>query len=592
MRPARLFSRLFALTAGLIFFTFLLMLLLSLRVQDSFVRKEERRDLEALTRLVAQDVQGQLGPQDRARLAEYARSVDRFTGFRVTIIAPDGSVVADSQHDPSQMENHGHRPEVAAALSGHVGADRRHSATVGREMLYVAVPIRQGDRVEAAARAALAEKTVQDILRPMHERMLVSVLALLPVAALLSFAISRRISRPIAAMRRAADAYARGDLDQRVPSPDIVEFEVLARTLNGMAAALKEKLRTIGLLLDEQKAIFASMSEGLIVIDPGEHVQELNEAAARMIGVGAAAARGRTIQEVLRHPALQALVTRLLSEGRSSEEHIVVHGPPELSLQARVTPLRASGGEALGALVVLMDITRLRKLETTQRDFVANVSHEMKTPVTSIRGFAETLASEASTENGRRFADIIVRQAGHLERLIEDLLDLARIEHAYERGGIARKAQPLLPILESAVDACAEESSARSIQVSVACDPALEAAVDANLLERAVANLVENGIKYSSEGGGVRVEAAHTDGTVEIRVCDQGCGIAPEHHARIFDRFYRVDKGRSRALGGTGLGLAIVQFVARAHGGSVRVESAPGQGSTFTVTLPSASRPL
>jgi two-component system phosphate regulon sensor histidine kinase PhoR len=588
MRPVRLFVRLFSLSGGLILFTFLLLVLLTLRVQESFVRAEERRDLEALTRLVATDVAARLGPEDRAWLADYARSVDRLTAFRVTVMDPAGAVLADSQRDPATMENHARRPEVAAALAGGVGADRRHSASVGREMLYVAAPVRVGDRIAAVARASLAEKTLQEMVRPAQRRMLLSVLALLPLAALLSFAISRRISRPIDAMTRAAGAFARGDLDARVPAPDIVEFEALAGTLNGMADALKDKLRTIRILLDEQRAIFAGMSEGLLVVDRSEHVRELNPAAARMLGVDAAASRGRTLQEVARNPALQMLVDRVLREGAGAEEFVVLHAHEEVSVQARASALRAAGEGITDALVVLLDVTRLRELEATQRDFVANVSHELKTPVTSIRGFAETLAAEASTENGRRFADIIVRQAGTLERIIEDLLDLARIEHVHERGGLARALQPLLPILEDAAASCADDAAARSVAVSVSCPPELWADVDANLLDRAVANLADNGVKYSEPGGRVEIEAAAAAGGIEIRVRDGGCGIAPEHHERIFDRFYRVDKGRSRALGGTGLGLAIVRFVARAHGGAVRVESAPGKGSTFTLSLPAA----
>jgi two-component system phosphate regulon sensor histidine kinase PhoR len=309
-----------------------------------------------------------------------------------------------------------------------------------------------------------------------------------------------------------------------------------------------------------------------------------------MLGAEPHAAVGRPIQEVVRNADLERVLTAVLEGKAPVEGEVTLRLEADRFFQVRGAPLRDADGREIGALVVLHDVTRLARLETMRRDFVANVSHELKTPITSIQGFIETLREGAVNDPAKaaQFLEILARQADRLNALIEDLLSLSRIERESEARRIERQRTNLRDVIEAAAADCSPRANERGITVRIGAPDALWADVDARMIEQAVANLLDNAIKFSPPGSAVEVEA-ETDGKeCRIRVRDRGCGIAPEHLDRIFERFYRVDKGRSRDLGGTGLGLAIVKHIAQAHGGRVSVESVPGQGSTFTLHLPTA----
>ena len=314
----------------------------------------------------------------------------------------------------------------------------------------------------------------------------------------------------------------------------------------------------------------------------------MNRAAALLLGVRAGEVAGRQVQEVLRKPDLQRFIGRTLEADEAVEGDLTVRVEgEERFLQAHGTKLRDAEEQILGALVVLNDVSRLRRLETIRRDFVANVSHELKTPITAIKGASETLADGALAEpqEARRFVDIIIKQSDRLNAIIDDLLALSRIEQDSDKGGVSLRHAPLRPVLEAAVQACTVSAQAKALQVELDCAPDLAALINPPLLEQAVINLLTNAIKYSEKEGRIVIDAARHQDQVMLKVQDRGCGIAPEHLPRLFERFYRVDKARSREQGGTGLGLAIVKHIVQAHQGEVTVQSTPGKGSVFTLLL-------
>ncbi|WP_305045986.1 sensor histidine kinase [Geoalkalibacter sp.] len=554
----------------------------------AFYLRQTIDHLQGLGRLVEQSVAAEPLVMS-AELQALAQRLGRGAGVRVTLIAPDGQVLADSDELPTQMDNHANRPEVRQALLGAVGSELRYSHTLLRNLIYVAVPVERDGRIVGCVRTALAATDIEENLRTIHQRMLAGGLGAALLAALISLGLARRISRPLEEIRRGAERFAQGDLGRRLPVEGSAEIASLAEALNLMAAQLDERLQTMLSQRNEQEAVLGSMVEGVLAVDTDERLIRINSAAASLLGVDGTAAQGRVIHEVVRKADLQRFVARALNSSRPVEGDMVLHGARgELFLQAHGSPLRDSHGRNIGALVVLNDVTRLRRLERIRSDFVANVSHELKTPITAIRGFVETLLDGAldKPEDARRFLDIILRQSERLHSIIEDLLALSRIEQESERGGLEVQEGPLQPVLAAAIQVCEPAATAKALRVRLVCPEGLSAAMSAPLLEQALVNLIDNAVKYSPPGKDILVEAGGDDEGVLIRVRDWGVGISREHLPRLFERFYRVDKARSRKQGGTGLGLAIVKHIVQAHGGQISVESTPGEGSTFSLRLP------
>jgi two-component system phosphate regulon sensor histidine kinase PhoR len=400
--------------------------------------------------------------------------------------------------------------------------------------------------------------------------------------------LTHYLAAPLEQMRHAAEAQARGDSSIPWPDPTSPAMDRLSEAVRGMVATLHEKISANERLLVEQRAIFDSMADGVVVVDREERVLDMNRAALALLQVQDQLPAGRPLVEVIRNAALGDLLRRAVAGDGTVDGDLTVYGATERHLQARGTPLKV-GAARTGALLVLTDVTRLRELESMRRDFVANASHELKTPVTAIKGFAETLAEgDLDPEQARRFTKTIARQADQLGALVEDLLELTRLEHAREKGSLDRQEIDLAGVVWSAVELCADEARQKDIKLVVRCPEGLLVQVDPMLWQRALVNLIDNAIKYSGSHTEVVIEAERDDRETRVSVRDQGCGIPAEHLARIFERFYRVDKSRSRKLGGTGLGLSIVKHVAQSHGGDVTVASTPGQGSTFTLHLPVA----
>lgn len=556
---------------------------------DDFYREETRHGLEAQGRLVASQVKDILLSGHPDSLDALSKKLGKQSGTRVTIILPDGLVIGDSEEKIRRMDNHRNRPEVRVALSGRVGTATRYSHTLQQEMIYVALPIRDNGQVIACVRTALSLARVDKTLKTVLFQIINSGLLIALIAGLVSLWVSRRISQPLVEMKRGAERFAGGELDRRLPIYHGEELGGLADAMNRMAAQLNDRIRTVVRQRNEQEVVLASMIEGVFAVDNAEKIIRINQAAANLLGSDAETSIGRSIQEVIRKPELQKFIVRALESETSIETDISLHHRGEdRCLQAHGTPLRGADGQKIGALVVVHDVTRLRRLETLRRDFVANVSHELKTPITAIKGSVETLRDGAmeEAESGRYFLEIIARQAERLNAIIEDLLALSRLERDAESAEIVREQKNLLPILESALLTCSSAAQAGNVKLKLFCSEQLSARINAPLFEQAVVNLLDNAIKYSDAEGLVTVEGWQDGGNVMIKVQDRGQGIPAEHLPRLFERFYRVDAARSRSIGGTGLGLAIVKHIVQVHKGEVKVYSTRGSGSVFTLSLP------
>jgi two-component system phosphate regulon sensor histidine kinase PhoR len=585
-----------------IFATYLIVVILStfavglfaVRSARSFYVDRIEEELEQRAALVGDEILALRAAGGGDRLQALVTRMGAVSDTRVTIIGtgvdgyPVGAVVAESDEDPEVMSNHAARPEFREAAAGNVGRAVRRSETLGEEMMYVAVPVESDGVVAAVVRTALPLARVDETVDRLAWSM-VAVAALVSlIAAPIGWFVARRITRPMHALTEGAERFAAGDLGRRLDVPATAEFAAVAESLNRMASELDDKLRSLTRERNEREAVLESMVEGVLAVDPDHRILTLNTAAAGLLGVDPAEVQGAAIEEAVRNPELQRVVAAAVSGQGPVEVDLTVHvGGREQYLQASGALLYAQGGEVVGAVVVLNDVTRLRRLEAVRRDFVANVSHELKTPVTSIKGFAETLVDGAidDPEAARRFLRIISGQADRLNSIIEDLLALSALEES-KGARVDLQEIGLRDVLAVAADVCSPKADAKGISLVVECPQGLY--VDANppLLEQAVVNLLDNAVKYSPEGTTVRIMAAADDGEVVIAVSDEGQGVSREHLPRLFERFYRVDKARSRDLGGTGLGLSIVKHVTQVHGGRVSVDSVIGRGSTFRIHLP------
>lgn len=589
MRRKRLLWKLFPIFFVVTLASVLVLLLFVSNSLRDFYYSQIRVDLETRTRMMRIDVAEALAsqPSNTRAIEELIRSLAETSGTRVTVIARDGMVIADSEHDPGSMEDHSDRPEFQTALAGRVGVERRVSPTLGVSMLYLSMPIKRNGSIAAVLRTSLRADALDAVPALTCRRIAAAALLIAIFAGVVSILAARRISGPITGMKEAAMRFAAGDFRSRVPIPDTEEFAGLADALNTMASQLDSHVRTITEQAGEQNAILASMQEGVLAIDNDDRVLIVNPAAERLLGVDLDAVKGKTIQESIRNPDLQRFIDRSRRSSGPATDEILLRETGDRVVQITGAALMNAGGARIGVLVVLNEVTRTRKLEALRRDFVANVSHELKTPITSIKGFVETLREGALSDpaKAREFLEIVGRQADRLDAIIEDLLSLSKIEQEAEAAEIALEMAPIRPVLEAAALDCQSKAASAGVSVTVVCDDQLRSEINAPLLEQAVANLLDNAIKYTPQGE-VTITAEDLGPETAIRVTDTGCGIEAEHLPRLFERFYRVDKARSRKLGGTGLGLAIVKHIVQAHRGRIEVQSFPGKGSTFSLFIP------
>ncbi len=554
---------------------------------ERFFLKQTADDLRARARILQGQILPLLTPLDSEAIDAVCKSAGQRSGTRITVILPDGRVAGDTEENPAQMVNHSDRPEFLEALRDLAGSAMRYSDTLDTRLMYVALAIQERGRSLAVIRTSLPVDIIDRKRGTLQFRNLLMGLIIALLAAGVSLFISRRIAHPIQEMRKGAEAFAAGNLNYRLPTPRSLEMIRLAQAMNKMAADLNDRIQTVIRQRNESEAVLSSMLEGVIAMDMEERVININQAAARMFKRDPWHLEGRSIQEVIRNPELHRFVRRALSEEGPTEGEVTLYIDGKCILSAHSSPLCDSQAHRLGTLIVFHDITRLRQLENMRRDFAANVSHEIKTPLTAIKGFVETLREGAKDNpaEAERFLEIIDNHVNRLTAIIEDLMRLSEIEQKGQRG-IALKSAPIALVIDRTVEVCRTAAGRKAITLEVDCPADLMAEINPPFLEQALVNLVENAVKYSREGSQVQISATKAGKEVVIRVQDQGIGVPAEHLSRLFERFYRVDKSRNRKQGGTGLGLAIVKHIVQAHGGRVEVESAVGKGSVFSVYLP------
>jgi two-component system phosphate regulon sensor histidine kinase PhoR len=519
-------------------------------------------------------------------LQDYVAGLARRSGLRITVIGGDGAVLADSARSDAEvavMEKHLERPEVRQALALGSGTAIRRSATTGVDYAYAAQAVTLERGRLLILRLALPVHRVAALQGQLGATLALAALVALVAMGLLSWWLTRRHFQPLARVAAGAEALARGHFAHRLEVPLEQELATLALALNRLAAKVEEQIAAVGAERDHLRAILASMSEGVLVIGADGRALLANPALSRLLGSTGDVA-GRFPVELSRQPALARLVETTLRSGQVMSGEMTVSAPERRTLALTTAPLPDRGG----AVVVARDITAVLRLAEMRRDFVANVSHELKSPLAAIRGYAETLADGALADPpaARRFTGRILRQCGRLQSLLEDLLTLSRLESA--EPALERQPVELSGLARRSADLLAAAATERGVALEVEGDP-VAVSGDPDALERLLLNLLDNAVKYNRPGGAVRVRTGRSDGEALLEVHDTGIGIPADSLPRVFERFYRVDKGRSREEGGTGLGLAIVKHVAQQHGGRLEVESTLGQGSVFRLLLPLAA---
>ena len=584
-----------ALTVSLLVAFSLALVGLYLELQERTVYVDQTlARLDAQASLLSAEVTAGLAEGDA-----WAQRVKARTGARVTLIAPDGRVLADSDEPSNRMENHAHRPEVAASLGEGSGHAMRFSATLGRDLLYFAQRVPQPGGELLILRLSIPVRQVaQGFSRFRRDFLAIALISLL-VASGIAILWARAIARQLRRMVVFAQGVSRGEMTTRLRIASRDEIGELAEALNAMTGSLKETLHRLEQEGERVRTIMESMAEGLLVIDGQGRISLANPAAEALLCLKQGEARGRTPLEAVRSHDLDELVKAADREKGGASAEITLIAPRRRILAGTATVLRETGGVPQGTVLVLRDVTELKRLEEVRMEFVMNVSHELRTPLTAIRGYVETLLEGElkDQEEARRFLGIIHRHAERLGRLLNDLLDLSNIE--LERAPLHCRPLHLTEIARQALAMLAPLAEQKGVELTAGVPDALPPVLaDRDRLVQILVNLIDNAVKYTPEGGSVRLGAAvlqptptqstQSQSAVELIVEDTGIGIPRKDLPRITERFYRVDKARSREQGGTGLGLAIVKHLVQAHGGTLIIESELGKGTRIRVALPVA----
>ncbi len=567
----RIFFKMLVASALVVLVTAITMDLTIRQVWESSLREEIRRELTAKARLFANRVE--IDRQDS--LQDIAAQEAQADGARATIIDPSGKVLADSEADPATMENHRGRKEFITAFQGNIGVDERRSHTIGIPFLYVAVPVSGG-----AVRLAYPLSDIEAASRQVHNALLLgSVLSLVIVvllAAIAAQATARRLQRIVTF----AEHIAAGDLTARISATSVDEIGQVATALDKTARKLEESFQAVQTSQHQLETLLNSMQDAVIAVGSDGRVQWANRGMQRLVPQGARL--NAPVVETVRDPQFLAAV-REATAGRPIASARAASIVPGRTFDVTAAPL--PGG---GAVAVLRDLTETERVEKTRRDFIANVSHELRTPLTSIQGYTETLL-EGTSDNGhvREFLEIIRKNAARMARLTEDLLTLARVESGETRFDV----RPMAPadLLHDAMESFRDLARAQGIELAVEESTNTRVNADREAIHQVFSNLIENAMKYAGSGKRIALGARDAGPAVQFYVRDSGPGIPSEHLPRLFERFYRIDKARSRESGGTGLGLAIAKHIVLAHRGVIRAESELNHGSTFLFLLPAAS---
>ena len=529
-----------------------------------------------------------LSNSSNIKIQDRIKNLGKKIDTRFTVININGRVLADSQKDPKAMDNHGNRPEILAAHSHGQGITTRFSDTVKNNMMYYALAVMKNDKLIGYVRTSLPLSVIDERLSRIHTLVLFAMSVSILVALLLGFFVARGFAKPLTAMTTIAENMSEGNYDQRISIDRKDEIGSLAKALNKMAKNSSERLETIILEKNKLVAILAGMVEGVVAVDKNENIIHLNEAAKRILGISNNVDMDRKIWETTHlQEFCQIFSLALNEETEIRKKYKTVKKSKDQIVDVHASPFRDGSGELVGVVAVLYDVSELERLETIRKDFVANVSHELKTPITAARGLLETVIddNEMSIENHRIFITKAMNQILRLSNIVTDLLSLSRLETV--KMDLIRECIDLRDVVNDSIQALHPVSEEKRISIEYEeFDMSLEVLGDREALFQSVNNLIDNAIKYNSKHGKVWLRLYNEGKNAVLEVRDSGIGIEALEKHRIFERFYRIDKARSTQVGGTGLGLSIVKHTVLAHGGQLSVESFLGTGSTFKIFIP------
>ena len=554
-------------------------------VRDSHISGlEERLEREAV--LAAES----LAPffdegADVDNLRQAGDRVGRLIDARITVIDRDGVVLADTWQSPDELQNQGQRPEVREALAGGISWSTRVSTALGEELLYTAAPIRTDGELVGVARVAIPTSAIRSSVNRIIATISVSALVVSALSLALGYYLARRTARSVRSVTEAVRQVALGDLNHHVEALSADETRELADAFNSMAASLRRMVQELSGERDKLSAVLDTMADGVALIGPEERTELVNSAGLEMLRVREPEPIGKRFPEVVRDPDLYRLVASCLETQEQQHGEVELFQPIRY-LSAIATPIIE--GEATSVLLTIHDLTRMYQVETTRREFVTNVSHELRSPLASVKAIVETLDNGAleEAEVARDFVRRIDWEVDRMSRLIEDLLDLARLDS--RQGLLSLNTVDLRLLMTEVKESFQERADYKNVRVEVIAPERLPRAVgDEERLRQVLINLLDNALKFTPGSGWVTLSAYPVDEVVRVGVRDSGAGIPEDHLPHIFERFYKAD--RSRQGGGTGLGLAIVKHIVQAHGSEVAVQSREGEGSAFTFTLPRAT---
>ncbi len=575
------------------YFSYVIIIVVSIILTSLFsggmIKKISSEETEKYLLLSAQMLKHQINYLKPESIDEFTRKSGT-EEIRITVIKIDGKVIGDSVVEISKLENHKNREEVREASAGETGIAIRKSVSINKELMYLALPPFDFQEEQIILRVSVEMKDLDAALMSNYLKIGTGAFIFFLFVTIITLFIEKKNIYPIAVLQKAAKEYGAGNLDHyfRIEKPD--DLKTVAISMNKMADSLKKKIIDITNQRNQTEGILNTMAEGVILFDGDLTVRKINPAAKELLSLPDNDYKGKSIEEVVYNTQLITLARNTLKSGK--RHHISIDftytspGSPSKNLEVQASALK----DGTRGILVIRDITRMKQLEQIRKDFITNVSHELKTPITAIKGSIETLRdiSGSSDEKMNRFLDTALRQIDRLNIIINDLLQLSRLEDDSQNKYLFVNT-PVREIIDTAIHACSAQMETKGIRIEIKEDTSLEISVDHFLMEQALINLIDNAVKYSPANSNIIIACTETPGKINLSITDQGPGIPERHLSRIFERFYRVDKARSRELGGTGLGLSIVKHIVSIHKGTIEVESSVGKGSTFTVSLPAGA---
>jgi two-component system phosphate regulon sensor histidine kinase PhoR len=580
----------------LIYFAFPLVGILLLGLQQALsisriATDEDEQSLHVQAALLSKAAVAPFLTGNLSAINEMATIITAQTGLRVTVISDIGKVLADTMEDPRNMENHLHRPEVVQAIERGFGEVERYSQTLDKNFIYRAEPVLNAGELIGLVRVARAseDRSAQIEARQLEMWSFCALLLLLLLLA--AFWQARRKAATVELLTQTTEAIAKGDFERRVPESRALGMKRLADAINQMSRLSAKRLTTLTADRNRLTAIFTGMVEGVIDVDQNQHIVHINDAAAQLLGVQRERSIGKPVWQEIRSQKMTLILDEALRTRSVIKTQVdFLRDRSQLVLELYVASLANDQGQPIGAILVLHDVTGLKHLERIRTDFVANASHELKTPITAIRGLSETLVNDKDVDRDTLmyFMERIHAQSIRLSQLVGDLMTISRLEAAHVDNNFTLI--NLVDLIAGSVSASRPAADVKQHKLTQQLpQERLEVFGDRQNLSQLVDNLIDNAIKYTPEGGRVDVRLRREGADLVLEVEDSGIGINPQYQERVFERFYRVDKARSQSLGGTGLGLSIVRNIAERHGGTVAVKSQEGRGSVFTFRIPLAA---